>query len=253
MATATVTAGELGDPRLSIIFHGGRTFATAAATAGERRGAVYRPLTLVRSAGGNATCEAVSRASGRSRPHEAVSRIIVAGCAWRWPASRPRRPRPSPYSSQWGGPATNHRCRHVDSRAHQRTAHGRVPRRRRCRLCARWGLVRVQRHALVAAPAGRLDPDRAHARRPPAPGNRRMCPTLTPRARSAGWRDHRRCRARRRDLAADGLSQPLPRCGRCRSGSVARGATRRSDLLAGARIASSARDALRRPARRRRP
>ena len=50
MAAATVTAGELGDPRLSIVFHTARTFA-GAAYSGERSGSVVLSLTLVRRRG----------------------------------------------------------------------------------------------------------------------------------------------------------------------------------------------------------
>jgi hypothetical protein len=50
MAAARVTAGELGDPRLSIIFHAGGAFASAAYS-GERTGSVVMRLTLVRRRG----------------------------------------------------------------------------------------------------------------------------------------------------------------------------------------------------------
>ena len=50
MAAATVTAGELGDPRLSIVFHTATTFA-GAAYSGERSGSTVLSLTLVRRRG----------------------------------------------------------------------------------------------------------------------------------------------------------------------------------------------------------
>ena len=50
MAAATVSAGELGDPRLSIVFHTATSFAGAAYT-GERSGSLVLSLTLVRRRG----------------------------------------------------------------------------------------------------------------------------------------------------------------------------------------------------------